>query len=177
MDYTKFKALYGAGAQYATCFVFNAYKKDTKVFTKKNMESIGIDPAAPCNLKETPCGIRFDIDGETIEAAKKLTSLFPGKFVFACEYWNEDVNFKGYIDGEECDDIAWAARYKGCLPRDKEKPEYVAPIIDFIYRRIAFTTIPALFMPVEKAKKLYDEGNRRRNIMFDDKPPKLFGIF
>lgn len=117
------------------------------------------------------------LTGETTEAAKKLTALFPGKFVFACEYWNEDVNFKGYIDGEECDDIAWAARYKGYLPRDKEKPEYVAPTIDFIYRRITFTTISALFMPAEKARKLYDEGDRRKNIMFDDKPPKLFGIF
>ena len=84
---------------------------------------------------------------------------------------------QGYIDGEECDDIAWAARYKGYLPRDKEKPEYVAPTIDFIYRRITFTTISALFMPAEKARKLYDEGDRRKNIMFDDKPPKLFGIF
>ena len=34
MDYTKSKALHGAGTQYVTCFVFNAYKKDTKVFTK-----------------------------------------------------------------------------------------------------------------------------------------------
>lgn len=35
MDYTKFKALYGAGTRYATCFVFNAYKKTQRYLQRK----------------------------------------------------------------------------------------------------------------------------------------------
>lgn len=173
MNYKRFEALPGNAKPYATCFVFDVYEAAVKkVLTNKNIAGTEINPHDICNLKETPCGIRFDVIDGTTETAKTISSLFSGKFVLACEYWNEDIKFKAYADNAECVDIAWVARQNGAVGGTDEKPEFVTLGIDFIYRRIVFGTVITLFVPYDKAKRLIEEGQKAQTKMFKTRRKK-----